>query len=376
MNRFSYWEYKHFFDFWDFCIVGSGITGLTTAIFLKKQHPNARIAILEKGILPSGASTKNAGFACFGSASEILDDLSIMSESEVFELVHNRFAGLQELRSLLNDKQTGFIPSGGFEIFTESQNALFENCMGKLTYLNRELKNGIGNEIFGLDDSRIETFGFKGVNHLILNRFEGIIDTGLMMKNLIERARSAGIEIFNGVDVQAIDYKNDQPILDTNIGEVKPRMVIVATNGFVPELFPEIDIKPARAQVLITKPILNLKPFGCFHHERGYNYFRSIDNRILLGGGRQLDKETETTSQLGTTETVQAYLGNLLKTVILPNTPYEIDRRWSGIMGIGSSKKVILEKIGPSAILAVRFGGMGIALGTLIGKRAAELTVA
>ena len=29
----------------------------------------------------------------------------------------------------------------------------------------------------------------------------------------------------------------------------------------------------------------NLKIKGSFHYEKGYYYFRNIDNRILLGGG-------------------------------------------------------------------------------------------
>lgn len=69
--RLSYWEYKQWLKNIDFTIVGSGIVGLCTAMFLKQRFPKKNIIILEKGIFPQGASTKNAGFACFGSISEI-----------------------------------------------------------------------------------------------------------------------------------------------------------------------------------------------------------------------------------------------------------------------------------------------------------------
>ena len=72
----SYWELKSWFMNVDFTIVGSGIVGLNCAFYLKQKYPSANILILEKGILPQRASTKNAGFACFGSLSEIIDDLS------------------------------------------------------------------------------------------------------------------------------------------------------------------------------------------------------------------------------------------------------------------------------------------------------------
>ena len=73
--NFSYWENKELIGDNDIVIIGSGITGLSTAIHLKRTSPSLKILILERGVLPWGASTKNAGFACFGSLGEVLDDL-------------------------------------------------------------------------------------------------------------------------------------------------------------------------------------------------------------------------------------------------------------------------------------------------------------
>lgn len=71
----SYWEYKTWFKNVDFTVLGSGIVGLNCALKLREKFPKSKIIVLEKGFLPAGASTKNAGFACFGSMSEILEDL-------------------------------------------------------------------------------------------------------------------------------------------------------------------------------------------------------------------------------------------------------------------------------------------------------------
>jgi protoporphyrinogen oxidase len=87
----SFWEHKHWFKNIDFAIIGSGIVGLNCALNLRKKYPKAKIVVFEKGLLPEGASTKNAGFACFGSVSEILDDLTRMSESEVLNLIDKRW---------------------------------------------------------------------------------------------------------------------------------------------------------------------------------------------------------------------------------------------------------------------------------------------
>jgi glycine/D-amino acid oxidase-like deaminating enzyme len=72
----SYWEIKSWLQNIDFTVIGSGIVGLNCAIQLKERFPVAKVLVLEKGILPQGASTKNAGFACFGSLSELIADLN------------------------------------------------------------------------------------------------------------------------------------------------------------------------------------------------------------------------------------------------------------------------------------------------------------
>jgi glycine/D-amino acid oxidase-like deaminating enzyme len=93
--QLSYWEIKNWFTNLDFTIVGSGIVGLHAALALRERFPSAKILVLEKGVLPQGASTKNAGFACFGSLSEIIDDLKTHTEEEVLQLIQKRYAGFK-----------------------------------------------------------------------------------------------------------------------------------------------------------------------------------------------------------------------------------------------------------------------------------------
>jgi glycine/D-amino acid oxidase-like deaminating enzyme len=104
----SYWELKSWFTNVDFTIIGSGIVGLNCALQLRARFPKAKILILEKGMLPQGASTKNAGFACFGSLSELIDDLQHHSEEEVLQLVKQRIEGLQLLRDTLGDNHIDY----------------------------------------------------------------------------------------------------------------------------------------------------------------------------------------------------------------------------------------------------------------------------
>ena len=124
---------------------------------------------------------------------------------------------------------------------------------------------------------------------------------------------------------------------------------------------------------MITKPIKNLKVKGNFHLDEGYYYFRNINNRILFGGGRNLDFDTEETSVFGLTNLVQNALERMLKEIIIPNTSFEIDQRWSGIMGIGEQKRPIVKQVSENVYCGIRLGGMGIAIGSIIGKDLADL---
>ncbi|GMN07960.1 FAD-dependent oxidoreductase [Croceitalea sp. MTPC5] len=366
----SYWEYKTWLSNIDYTIVGSGIVGLNTALFLRARFPQAKILILEKGVLPQGASTKNAGFACFGSISEVLMDLKTHSEEEVVELVAQRFKGIQLLRETLGDANIGFQQLGGNELFLKKHKVLFEKCEASLSRVNNMLEPIFGKTVFKVTPN---TFGFQDSNpKLITHMEEAQIDTGRMMDSLLYTVRNKGIAMLNSVEVQGFEEVGNKVAVKTNRFEFKTNKLLIATNGFAPRLLHE-KVKPARAQVLITRPIQNPTIKGTFHFDEGYYYFRNIDDRILFGGGRNLAFKTEETDSFGQTKRIQNELERLLRQVILPNTPFEIERRWSGIMGIGSQKKQIVKQLSNHVYCGVRLGGMGIAIGSSVGKELADL---
>ncbi len=366
----SYWEYKSWLSNVDYTIVGSGIVGLNCALSLREKHPNAKILVLEQGILPQGASTKNAGFACYGSMSEILSDLKNHDEQEVFELVKMRFEGIALLRNMLGDKALGYQQLGGYELFTKSKTDQYEYCLEKRTDVNALLRPVFGQEAFVIKEN---SFGFGNINeYLLLNNLEGQIDTGKMMKALLEKAVRNGITVLNSVSLKKFEALSDGVDLQTNHFDFKTNKLFIATNGFA-SIILDADIKPARAQVLITKSIPDLKISGSFHIDEGYYYFRNIENRLLFGGGRDLDLEGETTSEFGLTDTVQNKLELLLREIILPKQSFEIERRWSGIMGVGSQKRPILKQLHDHVFCGIRLGGMGIAIGSFVGKSLAGL---
>jgi len=366
----SYWEIDSWFTNVDYTIVGSGIVGLHAALRLRERFPESKILVLEKGPLPQGASTKNAGFACFGSLSEIIDDLKNHTEEEVITLIKKRWDGLQLLRKRLGDRVIDFKPYGGYELFLKNDAAGYEECLRKMPFVNDVLRPLFRADVFAKE---VDRFAFKGVqDYLIFNPYEGQIDTGSMMQALLKEAVSKDILILNSQTVTAYHEKSD--VAEVSLGDFtfSTKKLLFATNGFASQLT-NGAVKPARAQVLITEPISGLDIRGTFHIDRGYYYFRNINDRILFGGARNLDFEGETTTRFGQTDIIQDQLEKILREVILPNTDFQVAHRWSGIMGMGTHKNPIVQQLSDHVYCGVRLGGMGVAIGSLIGQELADL---
>jgi glycine/D-amino acid oxidase-like deaminating enzyme len=375
--QLSYWENETFFKDVDVTVVGSGIVGLNAAIELKSQEPRLKILVLDRGSLPYGASTRNAGFACFGSISELLDDLGKESEVEVFERVEKRFRGLQKLRQKLGDTNIQYEEKGGYEIFTEKDSATFEKCIDKINYFNQQLKSiTASGQTYELRNDLLPQFGFDGVRQLIKNNFEGQLDTGKMMLALLRKAQQLDIFLLNGISVDA--FEDDGSLVEIITSQdfsFTTKKLLVCNNGFAKQLLPELQVEPARAQVLITSPLERLPFQGCFHYDRGYYYFRDVGDRVLFGGGRNLNFEGEHTAEFGLTDQIQNHLDQLLRDMILPGQKFSVEQRWSGIMGLGPKKSTIIKNISTNVVCAVRMGGMGVAIGTLVGEEAAALVL-
>ncbi|HVW96067.1 MAG TPA: FAD-binding oxidoreductase [Mucilaginibacter sp.] len=373
-NTFSYWERTAFTDGNDVIIIGSGLVGLSAALRLKRQQPALKVLVLERGFLPTGASTKNAGFACFGTVSEQMEYLRKSSEAEVLRMVDYKWRGLQRLRENLGDQNIGYQQNGGYELFMNGEEAKAEAAAAQLTYFNNLLKTAVGKpDIYSVADAKIADFGFSNVIRMIYNPYEGQLHTGKMMRVLLSRVQDTGVTVLNSCEITKVENKGASVMLRTSHGIFKAGKVILATNAFARQLFPELKVTPGRGQVLVTKPVDGLKLKGTYHFNDGYYYFRNIDGRVLFGGGRNLDYAAEETWDFGHTEVVKQKLTHYLKEMILPGQHFEIDFWWSGIMGFGEDISPIVKQISPGIFCAVRCNGMGVAMGSLIGEEAADL---
>jgi gamma-glutamylputrescine oxidase len=372
----SYWEQQSFLRY-DHIVIGSGIVGLSTAIELKDRYPGARIAVLERGLLPTGASSRNAGFACMGSLTELLDDSQYTDEAEIVELFEQRKKGLERLRNRLGDANIGYAANGSYELISDAE----LSALDKIEYYNKLLLPITQQPAFKLVNDKIQQFGFSSTftKALIENICEGELHTGKMLRALADMAISKGIEIKTGAEVLRFEEDGEYVSVFINDPVRKTELVLhcaalsICTNAFTKQLLPNENIVPGRGQVLITQSIPGLKFKGVYHFDKGYYYFREIDGRILLGGGRNLDFEGETTTELNLSEHIQVALEQRLRDIIIPDTHFLIEQRWSGIMAFGETKRPIVKAFSNKVFGAFRMGGMGVALGSQVAMELADV---
>ncbi len=360
----SFWEKQSYLHY-DIIIVGGGISGMSTALSILENSPNKSIAIFEASTLPSGASTKNAGFCTFGSLEELVADEIAMGTDAMLHLVENRWKGLQMLRQRLGDKNIDFQNNGGYEFLFDT------SALSHMEEMNKKLFPIFKKDVFELANPSIKKMGFNTsvIKSMLYNSFEGQIDTGKMMKCLESLVLSKNIKIFSN---SKVDKLIENGVLVNGI-EFKSQETVICTNAFAKELIPEIQLEAGRGQVLISKPIKNMPFKGIFHYDEGYYYFRNFENRLLFGGGRNQDFETENTTEIGLNQKVQNHLKDEIKRLIFPNQTIEIEHQWAGIMAFGSQKTPIIKRIDDRTIIAVKMSGIGIALGSFVGSETAKI---
>lgn len=371
----SIWEKESFFAPRDVIIAGSGFVGLWCAYFLKKQFPKLSIAIIERGIIPTGASTRNAGFACFGSATELLDDSFNMGEDKMLELVEMRHQGIEVIQNTFKPKAINMEIAGGYELMTSESGLTTKELGAKLKGLNATISKVIKKKnIFALANKKIKSFGFAQVTQLIENKLEGYLHSGKLCQSLLELVHNAGVTVLNGIEIKGHEQIGEHVVLYTNHNvHLTCSKLLVCTNGFAKQLLPELSLVPARGQILVTSEIPDLRFKGTFHYDSGYYYFRNLGKRVLLGGARNKALEEESSAEMTTTAKIQKELENFLANFILPGKEFLITDRWSGIMGMGPEKMPIMQKISENIFCAVRLGGMGVALAPIIAKKMSHL---
>lgn len=375
MHHPSIWELESFYSPRDVIIAGSGFAGLWSAYHLKKQRPAWDILLIDKNIFPTGASTRNAGFACFGSVTELMADAKNHGAGKMLETFAMRYEGIQKILETLDAKEIIYEAFGGYELITDQQYTDDNRLEQDMAWLNDLVQPVVrDSDTFQQADENLQMFGFKQVSHLVKNKLEGQLHPGKLVAALSRKIQDMGVSMLAGIELKSFETSGSQVVLQTNAPvPFCTKNLFICTNALAAQWLPGTAVVPARGQVLVTSPLPDLPFTGSFHYDEGYYYFRNLGRRVLLGGARNKAFDEEQTNELSVSAFIQDELERFLAEVILPGYHYTIDHRWSGIMGMARNHEPVVQKVADNCYCAVGLGGIGVAVAPLVGERAATL---
>jgi len=346
----------------DALVVGAGIVGMNAALELRSRKPKWRIALVDALPLGGGGSTRNAGFTCFGSPSELLDDWREIGPRATVDLVRMRWEGLQTLRHIWGDKALGHRACGAVEAFTDK--VLFEEVMAFVPDLNEALEDVFHDTPFHAAPA--ESSSLTALCGQLRSPLEGDLNTGAMIRAMQQGLDRTGVACWTGLKVANLTDAHGVWTATSGSLSVSARHVLLATNAFAQDLV-EVDVHPVANQVLVSQVMPGLKLDHTVHHDRGYVYVREVEGRLLIGGGRQWDCPND--------DDVAERLTAWAQKHVVGCDPFQVAHRWKGQLGIGRSRRPEVKTFKPGLHAGVRLGGMGVAIGTTVGRMLADLAI-
>jgi gamma-glutamylputrescine oxidase len=225
--------------------------------------------------------------------------------------------------------------------------------------LLKKLNASTGEEVYSVRRARLG----NDVRLAYFNAADGAVHPVKMLRLLQEQSHGVGFKF----GVIARKVVNGRAELETSSGRhrVEYGRAFICTNAFAHELDVSSKVMPARGQVIVTSPVRSDTDRTLGYLSHGYDYFRFVDGRLLIGGGRNRFEATENGfSELRPTAELKAYLQEVARTVI-GHGEFKVVHHWAGIMGfiggshLGGDPR---RRLDDHTEIIAGFGGMGVAL--------------
>jgi glycine/D-amino acid oxidase-like deaminating enzyme len=159
-------------------------------------------------------------------------------------------------------------------------------------------------------------------------------------------------------------------------GSVSAGAVLVAVDGRLPEMLPELTgrIRTVRLQMLATAPVApGVLP--CPVHLRwGYDYAQQdAEGRIFIGGGRDHFRQAEETTDIDPTPPVQQWIQRQAER--LAGGPVTVTHRWAASAGYTDDGVPLVVRVRDGVVACGGYNGMGNLVGPIAARAALALAL-
>lgn len=332
----------------DVCVVGLGGGGL--AAVLESIALDQRVVGLDTGAVGGGASGRNGGFLLAGLPAFYHDAVRAIGRERARRIYRRTIEALDRMTA---ETPTVIRRTGSLRIAADHGEAA--DCDRQMTAMRA-------------DGLPVEPYvGPEGTGLLIPT--DGVFDPLARCRELARKAGDAGAKLFEHSRAEEISGTS----VRTASGRVRCRAVIVAVDGRLEQLIPEVAgrTRTARLQMLATAPVAP-KFSRPVYRRWSYDYWQQLpDGSIALGGGRDRAGEDEWTSDATPTDAVQQYLDVTLRDVVGVDAP--VVRRWAASVGYSSDGLPVITEARPGVWVAGGYSGTGNVLGSICGRGLARL---
>lgn len=338
-------------------ILGGGLTGIQAAYWLKQFGVKA--AVIERDVVGSGASGRNAGFLLAGLHYYYAAAKRILGADRVRTLWKLSLESHELLAKIVSEEKIDcdYARRGSFNAATSAKE--MEEIRASVRELNQD----------GFNSSVVDKFlNFHGA---CFNPYNGEIHPVKFLRGLASRLDT----LFERTEVTDVTAEGSGVRIVTRGGEVRADVALLGLNAYVSKVYPFFEdiVHPTRGQVLATEPVRERILEAPVYANYGAEYFRQLPTgELIVGGGRRLEGDFFTTFDDSPTERVQSFLDQFLARYL---RPAKVTHRWGGLMGFSCDEIPCAGPIPGTANLfaCVGYTGHGLGFSTVLSKMVSEM---
>ena len=351
----------------DVCIVGAGYTGLWAALTLAQK--GLKVVVLEAHRAGFGASGRNGGQVGSGYNKSQLwleKRLGPMKSHALWDIAE---AGKKQLRDFCRDHapEARYLPGVAHGEYSRGEAA--------------DAQADVDHLALAYGYKQIRVLDREAMQDLVkTKRYQGgTLDLGAGHLHplryalaLARAAEAAGAVIYEGTAVTRID-KGQPAVVRTAQGNVTADHVVLAGNGYLPDLHPVVSarVMPINSFIAATEPLgdraatVLARDIAVADSKFVVNYYRlSEDGRFLFGGRENYS--------LGFPKDIAPALHTRMVSLFPQLKDVRIDYAWGGSLAVTTHRLPHVARIAPNIMSGAGYSGHGVALSGMAGRVMAE----
>jgi glycine/D-amino acid oxidase-like deaminating enzyme len=350
----------------DVVIVGAGYTGLSAARQLARA--GASVAVLDRGQVGSGASSRNAGQVLTGLKLDVGTLVSTYGAVRARELFETSREAMAALEGVVADEPIGCDLERTGHLQAAAKPSHLHALRNEQALLARVFNHQVS--IVEARDQSTE-LGARGYHGLLVDEQSAAINPAKYVHGLAGAAMRAGAAIFEHTAVSRMTRTATGWTVATARGDLGARDVLIATNGYTDESAPALQRRliPIGSYIICTAPLpgslaAQLLPRRrmAFDSRHFLHYFRlTADNRLLFGGRAEFSGPTLESAKRATSILQRAMLATFPDLAATP-----IEYAWSGHVAFTRDQMPHAGQL-DDAFFAGGYCGHGIAMATYLG---------